>query len=110
MAVIEGETLVYSSSRNAYQDENNNSQGSLSACRLANHQLSAQRVKIGDYNTHCDKIGIADQYIFIVKCHSCKSEWTELWRTSRWFIRNNNKNSYHSTNSSEDTTIEAKNY
>ena len=108
MSVIEEEPPVFSC-RNTYQDEDKNSQDSLPACRLANHQLSAQRVKIQDYNTYYDKIGIADQYIFIVRCHSCKSEWTELWRTSRWFIRNS-KNSYHSTNSSEDTTIEAKNY
>src|SRR5215216_8025510 len=109
MAVIEGKTLVYSPSRNSYKDKDKNSQDPLPGCRLANHQLSTQRVKIEDYNTHCDKIGIADQYIFIVRCHSCKSEWIELWRTSRWFIRNN-KNSYNSTNSREDTTIEAKNY
>lgn len=109
MAIIEGETLVYSS-RNAYQDEDKNIQDPSPACRLANHKLSAQRVKIEDYNTHCNKIGTADQYIFIVRCHSCKSEWTELWKTSRWFIRNNKNNSYHSTNSREGTTIETKNY
>ena len=46
-------------------------------CRLANHQLSTRRVRIEDYNTHFDNIGIADQYILIVKYYNCKSEWIE---------------------------------
>lgn len=59
-------------------------------CRFNNHQLSAQRIEIigghhNDNNNEC----FADQYLFIVICRECNLEWTELWRTSRWFIRNN---------------------
>ena len=68
----------------------NNSEKYLSTCRLANHPLSAQRITIETYDSHhYDKIDNADQYVFIVRCHSCKSEWTEVWRKSLWFIRNN---------------------
>lgn len=91
MAITKGKSLLYSS-EDSHRPNNNNSK-SLSTCRLANHRLSARRVTIKDYNTRYDKIGNADQYIFIVSCHSCKSEWTELWRTSKWFIQNNSKNS-----------------
>jgi hypothetical protein len=30
---------------------------------------------------------------FLVICQDCCREWIELWRTSKWFIQNNNKNS-----------------
>jgi hypothetical protein len=88
MTVAKGENLVYSSKDS--HSLSNKKQRILSTCRLANHHISAQRVTITDYNTHYDKIGNADQYIFIVRCHRCNSEWIELWRTSKWFTQNNN--------------------
>jgi hypothetical protein len=89
MVITKGESLVYSS-KDSHSLRINNSSRSLSTCRLTNHHISAQRVTIRDYNTHYDKIGNADQYIFIVRCHRCNSEWSERWRTSKWFIQNNN--------------------
>jgi hypothetical protein len=70
MAIAKEESLVYSS-EDGQNLSNNNSSGSLLIYRLANHHISAQRVTIRDHNTHYDKIGNADQYIFIVRCHRC---------------------------------------
>jgi hypothetical protein len=91
MVITKGESVVYYS-KDSHSLSNNNSSGSLPTCRLANHYISAQRVTIRDYNTHYDKIGNADQYIFIVRCHRCNLKWIELWRTSKWFMRKNNCN------------------
>ena len=90
MAITKGETLVYSS-KTAHRYSRNHSQN-LPACRLANHQLSAQRVETEDirHNDDDTKLCIADQYVFLVICHDCCREWTELWTTSKWFIHNNN--------------------
>jgi hypothetical protein len=93
MAITKGKSLVYSNSViDSLSPNNKSSKRSLSTCRLANHRISAHRVTISDYDTHHDKIGNADQYIFIVRCHRCNLEWMEVWRTSKWFIHNNNKN------------------
>jgi hypothetical protein len=89
VAITKREGLAYYS-KDSHSLSNNNSR-SLPICRLANHHISARRV-IKDHNTHYDKIGIADQYIFIVRCHLCNLEWIELWRTSKWFMQNNNCN------------------
>ena len=94
MAVTKEETLVYSS-KTEHRYSRNHSQNLVPACRLANHQLSAQRVEIEDikHNDDDTKLCIANQYVFLVICHDCCREWTELWTTSKWFIQNNNKNS-----------------
>jgi hypothetical protein len=97
MAIIKGETIVYSSKIEP-RDSSIRGQNSLPACRLTNHRLSSQRVEIKDikYNDDDDtKRFTADQYVFLVKCHNCNREWTELWRTSRWFIANNGNEYYH---------------
>ena len=91
MVITNGESLVYYS-KDDHSLCNNNSNGSLPICRLANHYITAQRVTIRDYNTHYDKIGNADRYVFLVRCHRCSLEWKELWTTSKWFMQNNNYN------------------
>ncbi len=97
MAITRGEGLLYSK-KNSHSLSN--SRGHLSTCRLANHHISARRVTIRYYKTHYDERGNADQYLFIVRCNRCNLEWTELWTTSKWFIRNNN---YNKNNSSRAT-------
>jgi hypothetical protein len=64
MAVTKGGTLVYSS--RIEHRYSNHSQNLLPACRLANHQLSAQRVEIENIKQNDDdtKLCIADQYFF----------------------------------------------
>jgi hypothetical protein len=74
MVITNGESLVYYS-KDGHSLCNNNSNGSLPICRLANHYITAQRVTIRDYNTHYDKIGNADRYVFLVRCHRCSLEW-----------------------------------
>ena len=91
MAITRGEGLLCSK-KNSQSLNNKNSKEHLSTCRLANHHISARRVTIRDYNTHYDERGNADRNVFIVRCHRCNLEWTELWTTSKWFIRNNNYN------------------
>lgn len=94
MALTEEKTLVYSSKIQHRYSSSSHSQNSSPTCRLANHQLSAQRVEVKDisYNDDGDNTKrciVADQYVFLVICHNCNLKWTELWRTSRWFIKNN---------------------
>jgi hypothetical protein len=96
MAITERESLGYYS-KDGHSPSNTNSGRSLPTCRLANHHISAQRVTIIDHNTHYDKMGIADQYNFIVRCHRCNLEWIELWRTSKWFMQKNNCNKIAAT-------------
>ena len=88
MAITKEENLVHYS-KNSNSLNNNNRRESLLTCRLANHHISAKRVSITDYNTHYDKIGNADRYVFIVRCHHCNLGWTELWTTSKWFMKSN---------------------
>jgi hypothetical protein len=107
MAVLEKEVSVHFSKYNKTNNNNNNNndlQGSFINCRLNNHYLSAQRVEMKDGNSHYDKRGIADRYIFMIRCHECNLEWKELWRASIWFIMNS-KNDYVTKANQEALTV-----
>jgi len=94
MAVLEKKISIHPDNYNKANNNNNNDlQGSFINCRLNNHHLSAERIDMKDGSSHYDKIGISDQYIFMIRCHDCNLKWKELWRTSRWFILNS-KNDY----------------
>jgi hypothetical protein len=74
---------------NSAKNRDTQKQNSLFGCRINNHYLTAKRINV-DTISNTMKSEITDQCIFLVKCNDCNLEWKELWRTSRWFIVNNN--------------------
>ncbi|HEY9387214.1 MAG TPA: hypothetical protein VIP70_09240 [Nitrososphaeraceae archaeon] len=86
---------------NSVKNNNIHRYNSLFGCRINNHYLTAKRIKVDTFSDTM-KSDITDQCIFLVKCNDCNLEWKELWRTSRWFITNNN---YYNNNMKEAITI-----